>query len=51
MMVGSAEHILGQCRCFKPAAVAKQEPEGITRREAARRAWKALRAQQEALSQ
>lgn len=41
-LVGSAEHINGECSCFRPKGEAVHEPEGLTPRESARRAARAL---------
>lgn len=41
-LLGSAEHIRMECPCYRPGACAIEEPDGLTRREAARRALDAL---------
>jgi hypothetical protein len=40
--LGSAEHILKVCTCFRPDATAQQEPDGLTLRERARRSLDAF---------
>ena len=49
MCMGSAEHILGECGCYRPAEFAHEEPAGLTPREAARRAARAFDAKAEIL--
>jgi len=47
MVCGSAEHINGECSCYRPSGMVCREPENLTLRESAKRAQAALYAKRQ----